>query len=178
MNRIIGKSLVVAGLTLSTVLAQAEDNQVLIEQARSAAPAMVSADATVMYRGEVLAEGSNGWICLPETLPDDNSPMCNDAVWMEMLQAVGSQAPFEARQVGFSYMLQGDGETGGVSNADPYHPDRFHAEDFVREGPHLMIILPREMMAEITDDPHQGGPYVMWKGTPYAHIMVPIADRD
>ena len=23
-----------------------------------------------------------------------------------------------------------------------------------------------------------GGPYVMWKGTPYAHLMVPIGSRD
>ena len=26
-------------------------------------------------------------------------------------------------------------------------------------------------------DPQAGGPYVMWKGTPYAHIMVPIGER-
>ncbi|GAA0794830.1 hypothetical protein [Marinobacterium sediminicola] len=177
MNRIIGKSLLVAGLTLSTVLAHAEDNQALIELARSAAPDSVSAEATVMYRGEVLAEGSNGWVCMPETLPDDNSPMCNDAVWMEMMQAVGAKAPFEAKQMGFSYMLQGDGEAGGVSNSDPYHADRFNAEDFIREGPHLMIIVPKAMMSGITDDPAEGGPYIMWNNTPYAHVMVPIADR-
>ena len=27
--------------------------------------------------------------------------------------------------------------------------------------------------AAATLDPENGGPYVMWKGTPYAHIMVP-----
>ena len=26
-------------------------------------------------------------------------------------------------------------------------------------------------------DPNRGGPYVMWKGTPYAHIMVPVGER-
>jgi hypothetical protein len=24
-------------------------------------------------------------------------------------------------------------------------------------------------------DPKSGGPWVMWKGTPYAHLMVPVA---
>lgn len=23
-------------------------------------------------------------------------------------------------------------------------------------------------------DPYGGGPYVMWKGTPYAHVMIPV----
>ena len=26
----------------------------------------------------------------------------------------------------------------------------------------------------ISTDPNNGGPFVMWAGTPYAHIMVPI----
>jgi hypothetical protein len=26
----------------------------------------------------------------------------------------------------------------------------------------------------MSTDPWNGGPYVMWKGTPYAHIMVPV----
>jgi len=24
-------------------------------------------------------------------------------------------------------------------------------------------------------DPKSGGPWVMWKGTPYAHVMVPVS---
>lgn len=178
MKTLIGKWLVMAGLAAVIVSAQAEDHGALIELARSAAPSMVSADATVMYRGEVLAEGSNGWVCLPETMPDDGSPMCNDAVWMEMMQAVGTKAPYEASQMGFSYMLQGDGEKGGVSNSDPYHADHMNADDFIREGPHLMLIVPGDLADSITDNPDAGGPYVMWKGTPYAHIMVPIGERD
>ena len=152
----------------------ASDNTRLINLARSAAPDLVSADATVMYRGEVLATGSNGWICMPETLADDNAPMCNDATWMEMMKAVAEKAPFSASNVGFSYMLQGD---AGVSNSTPYHEDHKSAEDFIREGPHLMVILPKEMLTGITRDPHAGGPYVMWGDTPYAHIMIPIGER-
>ena len=41
-----------------------------------------------------------------------------------------------------------------------------------------MFIVPDTAQLEgLSTDPHNGGPYVMWKGTPYAHIMVPVADR-
>ncbi len=155
-------------------IACTQDQQTLIDQARAAAPSMVSADATIMYRGKVLVEGTNGWTCMPEAMPDDMAAMCNDATWMEMMGAVGKKAPYTATKVGVSYMLQGD---GGVSNSDPYHPDPKNAKDFIKEGPHLMVILPKAMLKGITDDPHKGGPYVMWKDTPYAHIMIPVADR-
>ena len=172
--KITAKLAISALLVGATSGALAGDAASLIAQAKSAAPAMISDNATVMYRGEVLAEGSNGWTCLPETLPDDNAPMCNDAVWMEMMQAMGAEKPFNATGIGFSYMLQGD---AGVSNSNPMHPMGKDAPDFIKEGAHLMIILPREMLEGITDDPHAGGPYVMWGDTPYAHIMIPIEDR-
>lgn len=155
--------------------AWANGDQDIIKQAQSAAPSMVSANATIMHQGKIIVEGTNGWVCMPETLPGDNSPICNDAVWMKMLQAIGAKAPFSATGLGISYMLRGD---GGVSNSDPYHSDHAHAMDYIKEGPHLMLIVPREMMDGITDNPHAGGPYVMWKGTPYAHIMIPIGERE
>lgn len=156
------------------MISYADDKAALIDLARSAAPDLVSANATVMYRGEVLASGSNSWVCMPETVADDNAPMCNDATWMEMMKAVSEKAPFTASQLGISYMLQGD---GGVSNSTPYHEDHQSAKDYIQEGPHLMVILPKEMLAGITRDPHAGGPYVMWGDTPYAHIMIPIGAR-
>jgi hypothetical protein len=29
-------------------------------------------------------------------------------------------------------------------------------------------------LSALPTDPNNGGPWVMWKGTPYAHIMVPV----
>ena len=136
---------------------------------------MVSADATVLYRGEVLAQGSNGWTCLPETLPDDGAPMCNDAVWMAMMQAMGNGADFEAEGIGISYMLQREPQGAGVSTSTPGHPDPQSADDYVETGPHMMIVVPKEMLEGITSDPSQGGPYIMWGETPFAHIMIPVA---
>lgn len=145
-----------------------------IARAQSAAPASISADATIIVDGEVVKEGTNGWTCMPDTMPGDNSPMCNDAVWMEMLGAFGNKADFTPKSIGVSYMLKGD-KGSGVSNSDPF-ADHAHAHDYVETGPHLMIIAPKEMLEGITDDPSQGGPWVMWGDTPYAHIMVPVAD--
>lgn len=145
-----------------------------IAHARSAAPPSVSADATVMVDGKVVAEGTNGWTCMPDTMPGDGAAMCNDAMWNEMMAAVGSKAAFKASGVGISYMLLGEPPGAGVSNSTPYHEDPKNAEDYVETGPHLMLIVPQELLNGMNDDPSTGGPFVMWKDTPYAHIMIPV----
>lgn len=147
-----------------------------IARAMSAAPAAVSAEATILDTdGTVLREGDNGWTCLPDTMPGDHAPMCNDATWMEMMGALMKEEPYEADRIGISYMMQGEPSGAGVSNATPYHPDPKSADDYVETGPHLMIVVPRHLLEGITDDPNEGGPYVMWGETPYAHIMIPVA---
>jgi hypothetical protein len=152
-----------------------ESNEEKITRAMSAAPPAISGTATILDNdGTVLREGSNGWTCLPNTLPGDKAPICNDALWMKMMQALGSQAPFEADGIGISYMLQGD-IGAGVSNSTPFHPDHKNAADYTEMGPHLMIIVPKAMLEGIPHDPSSGGPHVMWGDTPYAHIMVPVA---
>ncbi|WP_417446087.1 hypothetical protein [Kangiella sp.] len=150
-------------------------DQKRIKQARSAAPPSVSAEATIVDGDKVLVEGNNGWTCMPDTFPGDNAPICVDSVWMKMMQAMGKKEEFTADKIGISYMLQGD-QGSGVSNSNPHHHDHMNAEDYVETGPHLMIIVPKEMLAGITDDPSEGGPYVMWGETPYAHIMIPVED--
>lgn len=147
-----------------------------IALARSAAPAAISADATIMVDGRVVAEGSNGWTCMPDTMPNDGAAMCNDATWMNLMGAVGTQADFATDRIGISYMLQGEPAGAGVSNATPYHPDTQSAEDYVETGPHLMIVVPKSMLKGIPSDPGAGGPFVMWGDTPYAHIMIPVTD--
>ena len=38
----------------------------------------------------------------------------------------------------------------------------------------VMVLTPdTNQLAALPTDPHNGGPWVMWKGTKYAHIMVP-----
>ena len=100
----LGALLVVAA-GVATADNHAED---LIKQAMSAGPDSISAQATIMDSdGTILREGSNGWTCLPHTMPGDNAPMCNDALWMKMMQAVGSKGDFEADGIGMSALCGG-----------------------------------------------------------------------
>ena len=145
-----------------------------IVRAQTAAHPGISHKATIMdMDGTILRKGTNGWTCLPGTLPGDKKPMCNDETWLKMIKAVKTKAPFKADRIGLSYMLQGDAM---VSNSSPYATDQKNGDVWVQEGPHLMIIVPKEMLKGLSDDPFNGGPYVMWKDTPYAHIMVPIKE--
>ncbi|MGD8384532.1 MAG: hypothetical protein PVF89_03900 [Lysobacterales bacterium] len=170
-------ALALMGAGTATAVADA-DMDPLIAQARSAAPASVSDNATIVVGGKVVVEGDNGWTCMPNTMPGDTAPVCIDAVWGEMMQAMGKKAPYKATKVGISYMLQGDTGGSGASNSDPFHPDPQSADDYVETGPHLMIIVPKNLLEGMTDDPSTGGPYVMWGDTDYAHIMVPVADKE
>ena len=123
----------------------------------------------------MLREGSNGWVCAANTLPNDGYPICADAVWQGWIQAFKAGEPFSSDQVGISYMLMGD---GGVSNSDPMHPNPPEADDYIKEGAHLMIILPEALLKGVSDDHTSGNPYVMWRGTPYVHLMVPLEYRE
>ena len=170
-NRILGLALLAVGM--STAVAE-DDVDKQIAHARAAAPAAVSADATIVIDGEVAVEGSNGWTCMPDTMPKDGAAICIDAQWGEMMAAIGAKAAFKASGVGISYMLLGDPEGTGTSNSDPFHPDVKNADDYVETGPHLMVIVPKELLEGMNSDPSTGGPYVMWGDTDYAHIMIPV----
>ena len=88
------------------------------------------------------------------------------------------QEPVTVDELSVSYMLAGEGDAIGVSNTDPFAPKPTNDNDWVKEGPHLMILAPTELLEGYPADPENGGPYVMWKGTPYAHLMVPVGSRD
>jgi hypothetical protein len=177
INSLISKSvLAMAVFTagIGTSIA-GDDVEKLIAHSRAAAPAAIGSHATVVVNGEVVAEGSNGWTCMPEVMAGDGAAVCIDATWGEMMGAVGAKAPFKATSIGLSYMLLGDPPGGGVSNSDPYHPNPVDADDYTETGPHLMLIVPKELLKGITSDPSTGGPYVMWGDTDYAHLMIPVA---
>jgi hypothetical protein len=175
--RVSSLALVVGVLLLTAGPLAAQSREELIANALSAAPAEIAAHATVVDAdGTVLREGSNEYTCMPDN-PDvpGNSPMCLDGTWLAWAHAwMNRQEPPPVERVAFAYMLQGDFPT---SNTDPYAteptPDNEWLED---SGPHIMILVPDPASLEgIGDDPGRSGPYVMWKGTPYVHLMVPTA---
>ncbi len=173
--RIVGSA--VLALALTPVLSSAQGSADLVKDALSAAWPGMMAEATVVdWEGNVLQEGSNGWTCMPTPpMLQGTAPMCLDAVWLEWAQAWQTKAPYTATEIGIAYMLAGD---EGASNIDPFAEGPTADNEWIVEGAHLMIIAPAALLDAFPTDPDNGGAYVMWKGTPYAHLMVPVGARD
>jgi hypothetical protein len=149
----------------------------LIEDALSAAPPSIAGTATVMdWNHRILRQGSGLYICFPtpeSSRPRGREPMCLDKVWMAWLEAWAHGKPFKTEGVGIAYMLAGD---AGASAIDPYASGPTSDNHWAVDGPHLMVIVPDVAKLDgLPTNANSGVPWVMWKGTPYAHIMIPIA---
>lgn len=156
----------------------APSDKALIANALSAAPPAVAAAATVMgHDGRVLRKGSSDWVCMPD-MPDvpNDTPMCLDAPWRAFIDAWMNKRAPAVTQLGFGYMLQ---EDMPVSNTDPFATAPTASNQWIQRGePHVMVLLPdARLLDQLPTDPKNGGPFVMWKGTPYAHVMVPAVAR-
>lgn len=146
-------------------------DQALIKLASSAAPADISANATIVDHGadgkaRQLRAGTNGWVCMahPEV-------MCLDRQWQEWADAWMNKRTPKISAAGIGYMLQGD---KGASNTDPYATAPSATNAWVVSPAHIMVLTPDpKALDALPTESHNGGPWVMWKGTPYAHIMVP-----
>jgi hypothetical protein len=174
---ILGLAILAITFLVVPVVGSAEDQSDAVADALSAAwPGMAENATVVDWEGNVLREGSNGFTCFP-TPPtlEGKAPMCMDSEWMEWADAWSNKKDYAADRLGISYMLAGD---GGASNIDPYAEGPTKDNEWIREGAHLMILAPAALLEAFPTDPDNGGPYVMWKGTPYAHLMVPIGARD
>jgi hypothetical protein len=154
-----------------------------IANAMEAGPASVTGKATVLdwpakegAAPMVLRKGTNGWSCFPD-MPETkgNDPMCVDAMWMKWVEAYLAHTPPMITGVGIGYMMASGGAWG--SNTDPYAMAETKDNQWGHHMPHVMILVPDvKSLAGMTKDPASGGPYVMFAGTPYAHIMAPTAD--
>jgi hypothetical protein len=152
-----------------------------IANAMSAGPSSISGKATILDwpakegdKPAVLRAGSNGWTCLPD-MPDTegNDPACLDEAWMQWVDAYLAKKTPALTRVGVSYMTAPGGSWG--SNTDPYAMQKTMDNHWGHHQPHLMIVVPDVKSLEgMSIDPNNGGPYVMYAGTPYAHIMAPL----
>lgn len=156
------------------------DDAKLIESAMSAAPAKVGADAKIVAADakgamRTLREGSNGFTCMPDnpTTPGPD-PMCMDAAAMEWAQAWMSKGTPTAGKVGLMYMLAGGTD---ASNTDPYATKPSADKHWVETGPHVMVVGAQPAFYDMYpkhETPDTTVPYVMWAGTPYQHLMIPV----
>ncbi|MCO6453431.1 MAG: hypothetical protein J5I90_21800 [Caldilineales bacterium] len=154
------------------------DADAMIRNTMSAAPAGIVRKAKILGNpatngGEMvtLQEGDSGWVCWPDrSVSPGNDPACSDPVW-EALSSSDQPVPRAA----ISYMLAGGSDE---SNTDPTATGPAPGEDWITTPPHLMLLVPGGFDAKLfSTDPESGYPYIMWDGTPYEHLMIPVADR-
>ena len=92
---------------------------------------------------------------------------------MEWLHALLTKAP-PPDKVGFIYMLKGGWD---FSNTDPYATKPTNGRPTIT-GPHVMVVGPAVKALPGYDRTGEGAntaiPYVMWKDTPYEHLMIPV----
>ncbi len=149
----------------------------------SAAPAFIGKHATVIgASGKVLREGTNGWRCEPFMPmpkdgfkhPHETAAACSDKNAVAWANAYKSNNKPELEGDGWIWMIHGD---LGVDNFKPYTDGQKDAghKHFIESGAHMML-MPKDpsSLDGQTTDYTTGAPYVMFKGTPYVHLMIPL----
>ncbi len=151
----------------------------MIRNAMSGGPDLIASQAAIMTwpdsAGRAMTElrkGSNGWTCLPDMpMTPVNDPMCLDSVWVRVFDAVLNNKPFSTRVAGVGYMMQGGAD---ASNSDPAKMVPAAGEQWNIEPPHMMLIPANTTALAGLPATPGNGPWVMFAGTQYAHVMMPV----
>lgn len=144
-----------------------------MKRVSTAAPPQIVDKATVVRMNgsstETLKKGTNEWTCMVA----NSVPMCMDPNAMDWAHAWQTHGP-ATDKTGFIYMLAGD---NGASNTDPWAKGKTADNHWVTTGSHVMIVgaAAKSMPGySKSADADPKNPYVMWPGTPYEHLMIPI----
>lgn len=146
----------------------------------SAGPADVATSARIIdtdAQGNtiVLREGTNGFTCMPGNPKVIGDPaMCADGPSMQWAADFKAKKPKPTNTVpGITYMLAGATQR---SDSDPYDT----TSPAITVGPHWMIMWPFDPKTTGLPTTHKStGAYIMWAGSPYAHmhiIRAPLGD--
>ena len=148
-----------------------------------AAPTFIGDFATILGGdGSVIREGSNGWTCtatkpMPEhgfETPHHAFALCADDEGFKWAAAYMEGTKPEMERDAYIWMLHGDtGEDNSMPGGDK---DMAMKHDhWIESGPHLML-MPKDpaTIAAFSTDFTVGAPYQMFKGSPYAHLMIPF----
>ena len=156
---------------------KAMSKEALIKLALSAAPARISKDAAVMLPDDSgklveVKQGTNGFTCIPtvNNRPEPD-PMCFDAAVGQWVDALVNKKDKPGNTVpGISYMARGG-----------YHWEKdgkilmeeVPGATLVKEPPHWMLMWPFDSKeARLPVLPNPSGVYIMFDGSPFAHLMV------
>ena len=152
----------------------------LIASAMSAAPDKVGKDATIVAmeadgKMRTLRQGKNNFTCMPDNPATPGpDPMCMDPNALEWVQAWIARTPPTPGKIGFMYMLEGGTD---ASNIDPYATKPEPNNNWIKTGPHVMIVGADASFYDLYPkdaQPDTAVPYVMWPDTPYRHLMAPV----
>ena len=179
---VVGVGVLVSGLAQPQSVAGQDDaeTQTKITSAMAAGPSSISSRATIYdnnvdAEGDfiVLRDGSNSWSCFPDAPgTPDVDPMCLDEPWMNWLHALVAGTEPDTQVLGLAYMLSGGSD---ASNTDPYAAEPEPGNEWIASPAHVMLIMPGVIDQSVfTTDPLSGEPFIMWAGTPYEHIMMPV----
>jgi hypothetical protein len=179
--RLIAAPLCVAFAIAPNAFAQAQHKPKtdagLIENAMSAGPSAISHDATIIAmegdKVRTLRQGKNEYTCVPDDPGSPgNDPMCLDRNAMLWLQAWMEHKDAPKGKMGLVYMLQGGSD---ADNDDPFATRPPPGKNWLTTGPHVMVVGMAGMLGDLprsSVDPKK--PYIMWGGTSYEHIMMPV----
>jgi len=153
--------------------AAAESKHGQIARAMSAAPARVAASATIIdmdAKGKpiVLRPGTNGFTCYighAGAIADD--PFCADAAGMQWVNDwMAHKTKPTNTTPGMIYMSAGGTDW---SADDPWATKGTP----IHEPPHYMVMWPfTAKTTGLGTKAKNDGTWIMWAGTPYAHLMV------
>ncbi len=144
-----------------------------IDLALSAGPSNVADGATVVEPDghgnmKVLRQGTNGFTCMPgDPSGVGMPPMCMDKVAVQWNKDFDEHKPKPTTTVpGIEYMLAGATQRSDTDPNDKSSPA-------IKIGPHWMILWPFDPKTTGLPTKHKPtGVYIMWAGSPYAHIHV------
>ena len=150
-----------------------------VASARSAAPAEVSANATVMdgspfdsAAASQLAAGENGWRCYPDNPRTEGAdPICLDEPAMQWVAAFMARRPPRLTGMAIGYMMR-----GGVSasDTDPFKAAPDSGQPWIQDPPAIGIAMPSaRSYAGLPTHRRPDGPWIKFAGTPYAYIVIP-----
>jgi hypothetical protein len=146
-----------------------------IKAAEEGAPARISEKAAIVRmepKGKVttLRPGNNGFTCT--LIPDEShAPFCGDRKALQWILAAMSEQPRPPATGGIAYMAK-----GGLHYETPQGKIVMHPSSqtkTAKEPPHWMLLTPMNPATTgIPSHPNAGGTYIMFAGTPYAHLMI------
>jgi hypothetical protein len=95
---------------------------------------------------------------------------------MKWMAAAASGSVFTTSVIGVAYTMAGD----PLLNIDnPLETDPNDGGVWRQERAHIMLLFPdMNVVADLPRNPFAGGPYIMWRGTPMEHVILPMEAKE